>query len=173
MIRRPPRSTLSSSSAASDVYKRQGYEWHHVPQDELDEYLRKLFFVADQNGDGVLQSHEFVSLMRESALNFPDQIINQALADADTNQDGVIQCEELINYVVAQLKSHSRAAGPFSQLLAQLSSSDHRPRLKKAATAAPKPFSPDPLYQAYEKAGRLFDIADTCLLYTSPSPRDS
>eukprot|EP00658_Telonema_sp_P-2_P038432 TRINITY_DN27580_c0_g1_i1.p1 TRINITY_DN27580_c0_g1~~TRINITY_DN27580_c0_g1_i1.p1 ORF type:complete len:100 (+),score=24.96 TRINITY_DN27580_c0_g1_i1:88-387(+) len=25
MIRRPPRSTLSSSSAASDVYKRQGW----------------------------------------------------------------------------------------------------------------------------------------------------
>eukprot|EP00656_Telonema_subtile_P005616 TRINITY_DN12557_c0_g1_i1.p3 TRINITY_DN12557_c0_g1~~TRINITY_DN12557_c0_g1_i1.p3 ORF type:complete len:112 (-),score=3.11 TRINITY_DN12557_c0_g1_i1:739-1074(-) len=29
MIRRPPRSTLSSSSAASDVYKRQVYR--HVP----------------------------------------------------------------------------------------------------------------------------------------------
>src|SRR5665648_1303271 len=27
MIRRPPRSTLSSSSAASDVYKRQGHFW--------------------------------------------------------------------------------------------------------------------------------------------------
>src|SRR5665648_633720 len=27
MIRRPPRSTLSSSSAASDVYKRQGEEF--------------------------------------------------------------------------------------------------------------------------------------------------
>ena len=27
MIRRPPRSTLSSSSAASDVYKRQGKGW--------------------------------------------------------------------------------------------------------------------------------------------------
>src|SRR5664280_3758342 len=26
MIRRPPRSTLSSSSAASDVYKRQAYD---------------------------------------------------------------------------------------------------------------------------------------------------
>src|SRR5664280_3820569 len=26
MIRRPPRSTLSSSSAASDVYKRQGFD---------------------------------------------------------------------------------------------------------------------------------------------------
>src|SRR5665648_430162 len=28
MIRRPPRSTLSSSSAASDVYKRQGGRLH-------------------------------------------------------------------------------------------------------------------------------------------------
>ena len=27
MIRRPPRSTLSSSSAASDVYKRQPHDW--------------------------------------------------------------------------------------------------------------------------------------------------
>src|SRR5664279_1335118 len=31
MIRRPPRSTLSSSSAASDVYKRQGLELVHDP----------------------------------------------------------------------------------------------------------------------------------------------
>src|SRR5674536_290534 len=30
MIRRPPRSTLSSSSAASDVYKRQAVD--HAPQ---------------------------------------------------------------------------------------------------------------------------------------------
>eukprot|EP00658_Telonema_sp_P-2_P081177 TRINITY_DN8253_c0_g2_i2.p2 TRINITY_DN8253_c0_g2~~TRINITY_DN8253_c0_g2_i2.p2 ORF type:complete len:101 (+),score=14.91 TRINITY_DN8253_c0_g2_i2:120-422(+) len=39
MIRRPPRSTLSSSSAASDVYKRQVVHWscpkllkHFVPK---------------------------------------------------------------------------------------------------------------------------------------------
>eukprot|EP00656_Telonema_subtile_P016157 TRINITY_DN18523_c0_g1_i1.p1 TRINITY_DN18523_c0_g1~~TRINITY_DN18523_c0_g1_i1.p1 ORF type:complete len:201 (-),score=50.11 TRINITY_DN18523_c0_g1_i1:253-855(-) len=31
MIRRPPRSTLSSSSAASDVYKRQGCHHPHQP----------------------------------------------------------------------------------------------------------------------------------------------
>src|SRR5665648_907335 len=35
MIRRPPRSTLSSSSAASDVYKRQVHEL--VPADRRDE----------------------------------------------------------------------------------------------------------------------------------------
>ena len=30
MIRRPPRSTQSRSSAASDVYKRQGYYEAHI-----------------------------------------------------------------------------------------------------------------------------------------------
>eukprot|EP00658_Telonema_sp_P-2_P027326 TRINITY_DN21126_c0_g1_i4.p1 TRINITY_DN21126_c0_g1~~TRINITY_DN21126_c0_g1_i4.p1 ORF type:complete len:283 (+),score=86.55 TRINITY_DN21126_c0_g1_i4:130-978(+) len=35
MIRRPPRSTLSSSSAASDVYKRQVWDWEHQEHDAL------------------------------------------------------------------------------------------------------------------------------------------
>eukprot|EP00658_Telonema_sp_P-2_P055254 TRINITY_DN43930_c0_g1_i1.p2 TRINITY_DN43930_c0_g1~~TRINITY_DN43930_c0_g1_i1.p2 ORF type:complete len:117 (+),score=35.13 TRINITY_DN43930_c0_g1_i1:125-475(+) len=36
MIRRPPRSTLSSSSAASDVYKRQANEkWDHSVENAL------------------------------------------------------------------------------------------------------------------------------------------
>eukprot|EP00658_Telonema_sp_P-2_P023029 TRINITY_DN19227_c0_g1_i6.p1 TRINITY_DN19227_c0_g1~~TRINITY_DN19227_c0_g1_i6.p1 ORF type:complete len:128 (+),score=27.53 TRINITY_DN19227_c0_g1_i6:90-473(+) len=34
MIRRPPRSTLSSSSAASDVYKRQVYDLYGVVNHE-------------------------------------------------------------------------------------------------------------------------------------------
>src|SRR5664280_1435901 len=40
MIRRPPRSTLSSSSAASDVYKRQGHDSHRTSgllREDLDE----------------------------------------------------------------------------------------------------------------------------------------
>src|SRR5678810_1428569 len=32
MIRRPPRSTLDRSSAASDVYKRQGFACDETPQ---------------------------------------------------------------------------------------------------------------------------------------------
>src|SRR5664279_330127 len=42
MILRPPRSTLSSSSAASDVYKRQVQQ---QPEDEAEE-------PADEQGDG-------------------------------------------------------------------------------------------------------------------------
>ena len=34
MIRRPPRSTLDRSSAASDVYKRQGTADHHPDRNE-------------------------------------------------------------------------------------------------------------------------------------------
>ena len=37
MIRRPPRSTLSSSSAASDVYKRQVYFFVELEEDEDEE----------------------------------------------------------------------------------------------------------------------------------------
>src|SRR5664279_6564714 len=40
MIRRPPRSTLSSSSAASDVYKRQIYQFdismQHIARSSTD-----------------------------------------------------------------------------------------------------------------------------------------
>src|SRR5450756_1031759 len=39
MIRRPPRSTQSRSSAASDVYKRQGVEWRRLAVAGIDDLL--------------------------------------------------------------------------------------------------------------------------------------
>ena len=41
MIRRPPRSTLSSSSAASDVYKRQNDDESHDADDGNDDIVYK------------------------------------------------------------------------------------------------------------------------------------
>ena len=40
MIRRPPRSTLSPSSAASDVYKRQLHGTSHAREREQDTYAK-------------------------------------------------------------------------------------------------------------------------------------
>ena len=54
---------------------KAAYEWSDIPEDEMDAYLRKLFAVADENGDGVLQPQEFVKLMRLSGLNFPDDVV--------------------------------------------------------------------------------------------------
>src|SRR5678816_4895486 len=49
MIRRPPRSTLDRSSAASDVYKRQPYGQspNHRPRD----YFSRLLLSAASNGN--------------------------------------------------------------------------------------------------------------------------
>src|SRR5664280_3653893 len=49
MIRRPPRSTLSSSSAASDVYKRQDGFW--VANDPSDE---NIVYTETQYGNAAL-----------------------------------------------------------------------------------------------------------------------
>eukprot|EP00658_Telonema_sp_P-2_P006087 TRINITY_DN12316_c0_g1_i12.p1 TRINITY_DN12316_c0_g1~~TRINITY_DN12316_c0_g1_i12.p1 ORF type:complete len:175 (+),score=52.47 TRINITY_DN12316_c0_g1_i12:117-641(+) len=58
MIRRPPRSTLSSSSAASDVYKRQ--EEKGTPQ-AIDYW----FLCLDMDGDGKLTPPDMVHFYTE------------------------------------------------------------------------------------------------------------
>eukprot|EP00658_Telonema_sp_P-2_P051088 TRINITY_DN39113_c0_g1_i1.p1 TRINITY_DN39113_c0_g1~~TRINITY_DN39113_c0_g1_i1.p1 ORF type:complete len:156 (+),score=47.55 TRINITY_DN39113_c0_g1_i1:90-557(+) len=56
MIRRPPRSTLSSSSAASDVYKRQTHRKLQSPmvasrrRKQIDEEKAKMMKRAQRNG---------------------------------------------------------------------------------------------------------------------------
>ena len=46
MIRRPPRSTLDRSSAASDVYKRQVYEYEILASDPDAEALTYVLYQA-------------------------------------------------------------------------------------------------------------------------------
>ena len=53
MIRRPPRSTLDRSSAASDVYKRQamyGYAEGMTRTAELAEFLKRMGYGAAPQG---------------------------------------------------------------------------------------------------------------------------
>ena len=58
MIRRPPRSTLSSSSAASDVYKRQMYFFMIRPQKK--ETQKKNAMLSElATGDTVLTTSGF------------------------------------------------------------------------------------------------------------------
>ena len=69
MIRRPPRSTLSSSSAASDVYKRQFLS---------DEEKEKDKFVC-------VNFTNFVE--RNSEVNFNSRVDGYFLEDADNLED--------------------------------------------------------------------------------------
>eukprot|EP00658_Telonema_sp_P-2_P080787 TRINITY_DN8110_c0_g1_i15.p1 TRINITY_DN8110_c0_g1~~TRINITY_DN8110_c0_g1_i15.p1 ORF type:complete len:1065 (-),score=233.23 TRINITY_DN8110_c0_g1_i15:75-3269(-) len=57
MIRRPPRSTLSSSSAASDVYKRQGVGGYGISMTTLEEcFIRVAEEADDEACDETLDS---------------------------------------------------------------------------------------------------------------------
>ena len=66
-----------SNEKKSTAKDSSEFSWDQVPEDEMDEYLRKLFSIADENGDGVLQPQEYVKLLRLSGLNFPDDVILQ------------------------------------------------------------------------------------------------
>jgi len=67
-----------------------------VPAPMLERYLKKLFNIADVNGDGVLQPAEFKKLLQLSGFNFPASAVEQLMTAADVNHDGVIQYEEFI-----------------------------------------------------------------------------
>src|SRR5450756_2752321 len=52
MIRRPPRSTQSRSSAASDVYKRQGYKSKRI-QEDFNMLVEKYRGIFDHSKSGI------------------------------------------------------------------------------------------------------------------------
>ena len=53
MIRRPPRSTLDRSSAASDVYKRQAVDYSFIKLDNEKRKFNYLVTERDRPGYGV------------------------------------------------------------------------------------------------------------------------
>jgi len=81
-----------------------------VPPLMLEQYLEKLFAVADVNGDGVLQPEEFANLLRRSGFNFSPGQVAQLVRAADVNQDGVIEYSEFIPAMIAILKGTQQAA---------------------------------------------------------------
>src|SRR5665648_1026684 len=62
MIRRPPRSTLSSSSAASDVYKRQVIYGHNMWTDEMFGILEKYSNLE------FYKNHKYVYILEEDMV---------------------------------------------------------------------------------------------------------
>ena len=79
-----------------------------VPPAMLERYLKKLFAVADTNGDGVLQPSEFKRLLELSGFNFSKAQIRQLLSMADVNHDGVIEYDEFIPVALEILKAQPR-----------------------------------------------------------------
>eukprot|EP00658_Telonema_sp_P-2_P021883 TRINITY_DN18728_c0_g1_i1.p1 TRINITY_DN18728_c0_g1~~TRINITY_DN18728_c0_g1_i1.p1 ORF type:complete len:291 (+),score=66.11 TRINITY_DN18728_c0_g1_i1:120-992(+) len=107
MIRRPPRSTLSSSSAASDVYKRQ-----HAIRARLERTKRLLEMQAACG----LPALDHQSVPREVAVpkNAMDgheaaAKLHQLFVAADIDGSGSLDSRELIQVVRAFYKEHSKS----------------------------------------------------------------
>eukprot|EP00658_Telonema_sp_P-2_P063929 TRINITY_DN52779_c0_g1_i1.p2 TRINITY_DN52779_c0_g1~~TRINITY_DN52779_c0_g1_i1.p2 ORF type:complete len:130 (+),score=32.81 TRINITY_DN52779_c0_g1_i1:140-529(+) len=129
MIRRPPRSTLSSSSAASDVYKRQDF-------DPGFPHSRNGFdYPALPVVDGVAITHSPLDALSVPIVDVPLILQNMQ--------------QELETYLFK----------PFNYT----SDSKWRAVLNSSFSAF-SPRAPEQFYEVY---------LPTCLLYTSPSPRDS
>eukprot|EP00828_Plagiopyla_frontata_P021145 TRINITY_DN2740_c0_g2_i1.p1 TRINITY_DN2740_c0_g2~~TRINITY_DN2740_c0_g2_i1.p1 ORF type:complete len:135 (+),score=27.46 TRINITY_DN2740_c0_g2_i1:110-514(+) len=86
MIRRPPRSTLSSSSAASDVYKRQYQRRVHGMQDQTHTIIL-LQFTEDpktrsyMHYQNISEALDSIMSLYESTIKFQDQTLSQASYD--------------------------------------------------------------------------------------------
>ena len=70
MIRRPPRSTQSRSSAASDVYKRQGLtSGASAPEKLIQDFIAKVKKHCDLSIEEVVTTKEKVVFKLPRALN--------------------------------------------------------------------------------------------------------
>ena len=152
MIRRPPRSTLSSSSAASDVYKRQ------LPQGELADVLVEVFVcrrldALDRAGeaDGVQVGFQN-GLLGVGAAQAEGAVDLAHLAQGTPDAAGALVRGQVLDELLFQRRRALLGAVDRQHILV-----DH------GADGA------------LEVDARLIVeifVLGACLLYTSPSPRD-
>jgi len=67
-----------------------------VPSDMLSHYLKRLYEIEDENGDGVLQPQEFEKLLKRSGFGFSQKQTEYIMAKADANGDGVLDLGEFV-----------------------------------------------------------------------------
>ena len=143
MIRRPPRSTQSRSSAASDVYKRQIQRRHQklieiAPSPSLNQDLKKRMIDA--------------SLALGKKIKYEGLATIEFLVNVEKEDFRFIECNPRLQ--VEHTVTESITSLDLVKLQIQIASGKSLTQLK--------------LNQDQIKEPRGF----ACLLYTSPSPRD-
>src|SRR5665648_237117 len=91
MVRRPPRSTLSSSSAASDVYKRQHYGRIcpiETPEGPNIGLIGRLATYAKVNEYGFIETpyRRVLKYLGSDDSRLLDKVVKETLADSKTGE---------------------------------------------------------------------------------------
>eukprot|EP00960_Hanusia_phi_P040067 754228-Hanusia_phi.AAC.1 len=80
-------------------------EFNKLQQEELVEYLTDIFVKSDEDGNGVLDKHEFKILLQNANLGLTKKQIKLLYSQADMNEDGLIQYREFIPACVELISS--------------------------------------------------------------------
>eukprot|EP00657_Telonema_sp_P-1_P002518 TRINITY_DN15831_c0_g1_i1.p1 TRINITY_DN15831_c0_g1~~TRINITY_DN15831_c0_g1_i1.p1 ORF type:complete len:165 (-),score=42.69 TRINITY_DN15831_c0_g1_i1:74-568(-) len=154
MIRRPPRSTQSRSSAASDVYKRQVSTQSTGNQN------------VAYSGPMIVMVNNFSASASEILAAALKDYNRAVIVGNHTFGKGTVQTMTDLNRYVGEDDDPSRELGSFKFTIQQFY------RVNGASTQLkgvhPHIYLPNPY--GYMDAG--IESYDNCLLYTSPSPRD-
>ena len=67
------------------------------PDEEMKQYLKMLFALADEDSNGILDKFEFAKLLKASGFNFSPQQVMKVMKAADTNQDNKIDYGEVMH----------------------------------------------------------------------------
>eukprot|EP00658_Telonema_sp_P-2_P051482 TRINITY_DN39550_c0_g1_i2.p1 TRINITY_DN39550_c0_g1~~TRINITY_DN39550_c0_g1_i2.p1 ORF type:complete len:177 (+),score=54.34 TRINITY_DN39550_c0_g1_i2:97-627(+) len=176
MIRRPPRSTLSSSSAASDVYKRQINAEYGDFITAMGALLSKIF------------PNPGASVGPQVILGNAVQIVgSMALARYLADPGALSDTERLVylakmtlaplcllQWAVFEFHALSRLPSNIMPWQDKSASDDNPSYAIKMARAAAQTFEQSVVAFGTNAALALtLASPNACLLYTSPSPRDS
>eukprot|EP01017_Pseudomicrothorax_dubius_P015352 TRINITY_DN17725_c0_g1_i2.p1 TRINITY_DN17725_c0_g1~~TRINITY_DN17725_c0_g1_i2.p1 ORF type:complete len:159 (-),score=48.38 TRINITY_DN17725_c0_g1_i2:10-486(-) len=148
MIRRPPRSTQSRSSAASDVYKRQSQEGKKAESSVTAQSVK-------QNGNEVMKEE------KGSALG--SLLLQLYTANSVQNSTSSYSFDTLFQQ---SRLSNEKSIPPLHSIYTPMDE-----LLESLPTSTPKEETSKKTLDEREKAFAFLDIY-YCLLYTSPSPRD-
>lgn len=83
------------------VFKTYEHEIQSDPHEEiqLEKYIKDLFKLYDQNGDGSLTKEELVLFLNSIKKPFTDDELEELLQNMDRDKDGLIDVNELIFYL--------------------------------------------------------------------------
>eukprot|EP00658_Telonema_sp_P-2_P047794 TRINITY_DN36385_c0_g1_i2.p1 TRINITY_DN36385_c0_g1~~TRINITY_DN36385_c0_g1_i2.p1 ORF type:complete len:231 (-),score=61.64 TRINITY_DN36385_c0_g1_i2:76-768(-) len=129
MIRHPPRSTLSSSSAASDVYKRQvldGLLLHGLNMERNHvERLHAIFRIIDADHSGEVELQELLPYFQKLRPKMKSRAKQEQLCRRlDTDGSGAVSVQQFVEYFRCKL-------GPDKKLDFIEASLDHMEKLAR------------------------------------------
>src|SRR5665811_2300706 len=166
MIRRPPRSTRVRSSAASDVYKRQ-----HVlgeiarPRCGFEMRSTTVGSASDSEPGGIVESPALTELFTRPQFSIP-QAEKERL---------------LLGELTQMVSMHRSACSPYRRITDVVGETP-----QTYESLAQLPYLPVALFKTHQlssipteqvfkvmtSSGTTGQAVSSCLLYTSPSPRD-